>query len=313
MQVIDRLDAIAPAEFAAGSCIAIGKFDGLHRGHRAILARLVDEAREGGNRTVVLTFRNNPLSFLSPEACPLPLMSPEQRLEAFAEAGIDVCVMVEFDAGFASIPAEEFVTDVLVGKLNAKHVIMGADFRFGHRGAGDGVLLRELGERLGFGAEIVDWVDDGSGQVSSSRVREAVASGDVGSATRMLGRPPAVRGEVVRGDARGREIGFPTANLGGRIEGLVPADGVYAGTAVVDGVERIAAISVGNNPTFTPDAQSRVEAFLLDFDGDLYGKRIEVRFAHRLRGMERYESLDALLEQMGADVARTRELIAAGE
>ena len=313
MEIIDRLDAIRPEEFAAGSCIAIGKFDGLHRGHRAILSRLVDEARESGSRTVVLTFRNNPLSFLKPEACPLPLMSPEQRLEAFAAAGIDVCVMVEFDAEFASIPAEEFVTDVLVGRLGARHVIMGADFRFGHRGAGDGALLSELGARLGFGAEVVDWVDEGSEQVSSSRVREAVAAGEVDRAARMLGRAPAVRGEVVRGDARGREIGFPTANLGGRIEGLVPADGVYAGTALVDGVERIAAISVGNNPTFTPDAQSRVEAFLLDFDGDLYGERIEVRFAHRLRGMERYDSLDALLEQMHADVARTRELIAGGE
>nr|WP_233613699.1 bifunctional riboflavin kinase/FAD synthetase [Leucobacter edaphi] len=298
-----------PADTGAGSCVAIGKFDGLHLGHQAILRRLVEEARADGLRTVVVTFRNNPLSYLKPEACPQPLMSPEQRLEAFEEAGIDLCVMVEFDADFARIPAEDFVADVLVGRLGAKHVIMGADFRFGHRGAGDGELLAELGERFGFTAEVVDWVGHGDDQVSSSRVRAAVAAGDVDAAARMLGRAPAVRGEVVRGDARGREIGFPTANLGGRIEGLVPADGVYAGWTTIEGERRIAAISVGNNPTFTPEGQSRVEAFLLDFDGDLYGKRMRVEFAHRLRGMERYDSLDALLEQMDADVQRTRDLL----
>lgn len=240
-------------------------------------------------------------------------MSREQRLEGFEAAGVDDCVMIEFDEAVASIPAADFVRGVLVGRLRAKHIIMGADFRFGHRGAGDGELLRELGERYGFKAETLQLVAaDGTGQVSSSRVREAVLAGDVEAAGRMLGRSPVVRGEVVRGDARGREIGFPTANLGGEIEGLVPADGVYAGWAVLgegDADPRPAAISVGNNPTFTPDALSRVEAFLLDFSGDLYGQRIEVRFAHRLRGMERYDSLDALLEQMRADVVRTRELL----
>lgn len=309
MQVFESLDGIDPAEFSGGSCIAIGKFDGLHRGHQAILRRLGEESEGGALRTVVVTFRNNPLSFLRPEACPHPLMSPEQRLEAFEAAGIDVCVMVEFDAAFASIPAEEFVTDVLVGKLGARHVIMGADFRFGHRGAGDGALLTKLGAEYGFDAEIVDWVDDVSGQVSSSRVREAMGRGDVETVARMFDRLPAVRGEVVHGDARGRDLGFPTANLGGRIEGLVPADGVYAGFATIRGVRRQAAISVGNNPTFTPDEQSRVEAFVLDFSGDLYGERIEVEFAKRLRGTERFESLEALVEQMHRDVAETRELL----
>lgn len=310
MQIIDSVDAIQRADFAAGSCIAIGKFDGLHLGHQAILERMRTTAEESGARSVAFTFSNHPLSFLRPDACPRPLMSREQRIEAIAGLGLDACVMVEFNADFASIPAEDFVVDVLVGKLNAKHIIMGADFRFGHRGAGDGELLRALGEKHGFVAEVLDWVeDDEEGQVSSSRIREALLAGDVEAAGRMTGRPVAVRGEVVHGDARGRELGFPTANLGGHVEGLVPADGVYAGWAVLDGVSHPAAISVGNNPTFTPNEVSRVEAFILDFADDLYGQTMEVRFAHHLRGMVRFDSLDALIVQMDADVVETRALL----
>lgn len=315
MRIIRSLDAIDPELFVAGTSIAIGKFDGIHLGHRAILERLCDTAREDFLLPVVVTFANNPLGYLRPEACPQPLMSVEQRIEAFEAAGVDTCVMIEFDETVASIPAEQFVADVLVARLGARRIIMGADFRFGHRGAGDGALLAELGERFGFEAEVIELVADGAagadGQVSSSRIRAAVQAGDVEAAGAMLGRAPVVRGEVVHGDARGREIGFPTANLGGRIEGLVPADGVYAGLVLLDGEDelRVAAISVGNNPTFTPDAQSRVEAFLLDYGGDLYGRRIEVRFTHRLRGTERFDSLEALLTQMDADVLRTRELL----
>ncbi len=310
MRIVPSLAELRSEDFAQGSCIAVGKFDGLHLGHQSILDRLLEEARAEGQLSVVFTFANNPLSYLSPERCPQPLMSREQRLEAFAAAGVDVCVMVEFDADFAAIPATDFVTHVLVEQLHARHVIMGADFRFGHHGAGDGPLLRELGARLGFTAEIVEWVvDPALGSVSSSEARDAVIRGDVAAASRMLGRPPVVRGEVVHGDARGREIGYPTANLGGFVEGLVPADGVYAGWVKRGGTRLVAAISVGNNPTFTPDAQSRVEANILDFSDDLYGERIEVQFAHRLRGMERYDSLEALLEQMAADVVETRRLL----
>lgn len=315
MLVFESLDEIDPGVFAAGSCVAVGKFDGLHLGHQAILRQLdraaeKDAATGERSRTVVFTFANNPLSYLNPAQCPHPLMSRAQRLAAFADAGVDVCVMVEFDEAFSQIPAESFVTDVLVGKLRARHVVMGDDFRFGHRGAGDGALLERFGAELGFRAELVEWVaDNGGEQVSSSRVREALAAGDVETAHRMLGRPAVVRGEVVHGDARGRELGFPTANLGGEIEGYVPADGVYSGWVVIDGVRREAAISVGNNPTFTPDEQSRVEAFILDFDGDLYGESMEVQFTHRLRGTVAFESLVALIDQMHADVSRTRELL----
>lgn len=320
MEVIRTLDAIRAEDFAGGASVAIGKFDGLHRGHRAILDRVRDTARADGLRSVVFTFASNPLGFLKPEACPRPLMSREQRLDAFAAEGIDVCVMVEFDAAFASIPADEFVADVLVGRLGAKHVVLGGDFRFGYRGDGDGELLRRLGPELGFTVEVVDWVlGPGLGHVSSSKLREAVSSGDVAAAANMLGRPFSVRGEVVHGDARGRELGFPTANLGGHIEGLVPADGVYAGWVRIgghdepggEGGERwLAAISVGNNPTFTPDEQSRVEAFLLDFEGDLYGRRMEVEFAHRLRGTVAFDGIEPLVAQVRSDVERTRQLLA---
>ncbi|MBP1327135.1 riboflavin kinase/FMN adenylyltransferase [Leucobacter exalbidus] len=316
MLVFESLDALDPAVFATGSCVAVGKFDGLHRGHQAILQQLeraaTCDAEQGErSRTVVLTFANNPLSYLNPAHCPHPLMSKAQRLAAFADAGVDVCVMLEFDEKLASIPAHDFVADVLVEKLRARHIVMGADFRFGHRGAGDGALLEQLGAELGFRAELVEWVEDNEGeQMSSSRVREALAVGDVEAAQRMLGRAAVVRGEVVHGDARGRELGFPTANLGGNLEGFVPADGVYSGWVVIDGVRREAAISVGNNPTFTPNEQSRVEAFILDFEGDLYGQAMEVHFAHRLRGMVKFESLVALIDQMHDDVARARVLLA---
>lgn len=316
MLVFESLDDLDPAVFAAGSCVAVGKFDGLHRGHQEILRHL-DRAAERDaadgerSRTVVLTFANNPLSYLVPENCPRPLMSRAQRLAAFADAGVDVCVMVDFDEALSRIPATEFVTDVLVNKLHARHIVMGADFRFGYRGAGDGALLERLGRERGFGAELVEWVEDNGGeQVSSSRIREALAAGDVESAHRMLGRPPTVSGEIVHGDARGRELGFPTANLGGELEGFVPADGVYAGWVVIDEVRREAAISVGNNPTFTPTEQSRVEAFILDFEGDLYGKSMDVLFTHRLRGTVAFESLDALIDEMHDDVSRARVLLA---
>lgn len=306
MRIIETLETIDPADFPEGSAVAIGKFDGIHLGHRAILERVRGAAPL---RSVVFTFANNPLSLLRPERCPRPLTSREQRIEAFETAGIDCCAMVEFDADLAAIPAEEFVERVLVGRLNAKLVVLGGDFRFGRGGAGDPDLLRRMGERLGFSVDVVGWVtDEGPQQVSSSRIREVILAGDVVAATRMLGREPSVRGEVVHGDARGRELGFPTANLGGRIEGLVPADGVYAGRAVIGGVAHPAAISVGVNLTFEPDGEPRVEAYLLDFSGDLYGERIEVRFAERLRGMERFDSLDALVAQMRTDVERTRAL-----
>lgn len=311
MLTYTSLDAIPADAFARGTAVAIGKFDGVHRGHRALIERIAEVAAERNLEPLVFTFENNPLSQLRPEVCPPPIMSAAQRLEAIAGLGAGVCVMVPFDAELAAVPAEEYVERILVGGLSTRHLCVGADFRFGHRGLGDVELLRALGERLGFTVEVIGDVEDPElGRVSSSAIREAVMSGDVALAGRMMDRPLTLRGTVVHGDARGRELGFPTANLGGEIEGIRPADGVYAGWAVVDGERFHAAISVGANITFEPEGTPRVEAFIIDFEGDLYGKRIEVQFAKRLRGMVAFSGIETLVARMREDVRETRELLA---
>ncbi len=311
MRLHESLESIPAGAFEGGTAVAIGKFDGVHLGHRALLSRIADVAEQRGLEPVVFTFANNPLSFLRPEACPQPIMSKRQRLEALEQAGVTACVIPPFDEALAMLPAEQFVEDVLVGRLHVRHLCVGADFRFGRAGAGDPDLLRRMGEEHGFEVEVIDFVEaEGLGRVSSSRVREAVLQGDVESAARMLDRPLAVRGEVVRGDARGRELGFPTANLGGELEGLVPADGVYAGWAVVGGERYAAAVSVGANITFDPDGEPRVEAYLIDFSGDLYGRIVELRFVRRLRGMAAFASVEALVERMHEDVRETRLILA---
>jgi riboflavin kinase/FMN adenylyltransferase len=310
MRVFDSLGSIPEHEFSRGTAVAIGKFDGVHRGHQALLHRVFEVAEARDLDPAVFTFANNPLCFLRPDLCPLPLMSREQRLEALAAEGVDSCVMVPFDAELAAVPAEQFVEQVLVGQLRVRHICVGADFRFGHRGMGDTALLVQMGKKLGFSVEIIrDVADQELGKVSSSNVRAALTQGDVDSAGRMLGRPATLRGVVVRGDARGRELGFPTANLGGEIEGFVPADGVYAGWAIIDGAPHVAAISVGANVTFDPAGQRRVEAYVLDFDQDIYDQPIEVCFAQRLREMTAFADVAALIERMKEDVRETRELL----
>ena len=310
MRVFLSLDSVTDEDFSRGTAVAIGKFDGVHLGHQMILSRLNRVADARQLDAVAFTFANNPLSLLRPEECPVPLMSTSQRLAAIASTGVSACVMVEFDEALASTPADDYVAQILVAKLRARHVIVGEDFRFGHRGAGDIELLERMGETHGFAVEVVNSVDDPEiGRISSTAVRRAIEGGDAELATRMLGRPLAVEGDVVHGEARGRDLGFPTANLGGDIEGLVPADGVYAGWATVGEEAHPAAISVGTNPTFTDVGQSRVEAFLLDFSGDLYGKRLRVSFTHYLRGMVTYTGEADLIAQMHDDVARTRVLL----
>lgn len=315
MRIYESIDSVPDGTFERGTAIAIGKFDGVHRGHQALLAGIASVAERQGLEPLVFTFLNNPLSYLRPDICPQPLMSRDQRVEALADSGVNTCVMVPFDASLAEVSAEEFVERILVNTLHVKHLCVGSDFRFGHKGAGDDELLIREGARLGFTVEVIPQVeDDEHGRVSSSRVREAITQGDVDVAARMSGRPVSVRGEVVHGDARGRELGFPTANLGetaasGDLEGLVPADGVYAGWAIVDGVRHAAAISVGVNLTFDPEGTPRVEAYLIDFDRELYGERIELQFVKRLRGMVAFAGVDELVERIHEDVRLTRQLL----
>jgi len=309
-----------PAEVPAGfgpSVVAIGKFDGVHSGHRAVIDRARVAAEDAGARVVAVTFDRNPLSLLRPELCPQPVCSVEQKLDLLAAAGVDATLVLRFDVQLAALEPRAFVEHVLLG-LGVVTVMVGDDFRFGHGGVGDPDLLAALGAELGFGVDVVGDVQGGGRRVSSTWVRDLLAAGDVEGAARLLGRPHAVQGEVVHGLKRGRELGYPTANLSPDAEGFIPADGVYAGWLIdldVDGTAVTtrypAAISVGTNPTFDDVPTRQVEAYVLDqTDLDLYGHRVQIHFTHRIRGMVAFEGVDALIVQMDDDVTRVRAALA---
>jgi riboflavin kinase/FMN adenylyltransferase len=302
-----------PAEVPPTS-VTVGTFDGVHRGHRRLLDRVVADAGDG-SMPVAVTFDPHPLAVIRPDLAPALLTSIPHRLELFADAGIEGVLAIQFTPELALESAEHFATRVLAQTLNARHVVVGRNFRFGHRAAGDVVTLTELGRELGFHVTVVDLEPlEGEAPVSSTAVRAMVASGDVSAAAEALGRPHRLSGTVVTGDRRGRELGYPTANLDVAVGTAIPADGVYAGWLRAQGEPdtwRRAAISIGTNPTFN-GIDRRVEAHVLDApEGfDLYGLWADVDFVARLRGMERFESLEALIAQMGADVRQTREVLA---
>ncbi|NJI58731.1 bifunctional riboflavin kinase/FAD synthetase [Microbacterium oxydans] len=300
----------SPEEVPAGfgpSAVAIGKFDGVHAGHRAVIARLNEAAAATGSRSVAVTFDRNPLATIRPDRCPENVVTVDRKLELLGDLGIDATLVLTFDQEMAARSAEDFVVEILVGSLQVSTVLVGQDFRFGHRGAGTPELLRELGPRYGFSVEVVDdvYLSGSTRRVSSSWVRELLMEGDVASAATVLGRYPDVRGEVVHGLKRGRELGFPTANLSTIVDAFVPADGVYAGWLVDHdtGIRHPSAISVGTNPTFDDVLVRQVEAHVLGETGlDLYGHDVTVEFVARLRGMVAFEGIEKLMEQMGADV-----------
>ncbi|WP_312677602.1 bifunctional riboflavin kinase/FAD synthetase [Microbacterium sp.] len=307
-----------PAEVPAGfgpSVVAIGKFDGVHSGHRAVIDRARVTATDAGAQVVAVTFDRNPLSLLRPELCPEPLSSVDQKLGLLAEAGVDATLVLRFDAELAALEPRAFVEHVLV-RLGVVTVMVGDDFRFGRGGVGDPVLLQRLGEEYGFDVDVVGDVQGGGRRVSSSWVRDLLAAGDVEGAARLLGRAHTVTGEVVHGLKRGRELGFPTANLSADAEGFIPADGIYAGWLVdlggPDDASSVttrypAAISVGTNPTFDDVPLRQVEAYVLDETTlDLYGHRVQIQFTHRIRGMVAFEGIDALIAQITDDVAQVR-------
>ncbi len=298
-----------------GAVVTIGAYDGVHRGHQALLRLVHDLATARGLEAVVVTFDRHPAEIVRPESAPLLLTTLDQKLELLAATGVvDHAVVVKFDAVRATETAEEFVNGVLVGVLNTKLVVVGADFHFGHRRAGNVALLEAMGARLGFeviGLGLVA-AEPGAQPFSSTRVRALVADGEMRAAAELLGRPHSVRGLVERGDRRGRELGYPTANVAVAANACLPSDGVYAGTFVDgQGVERPAAISLGRRPTFYDERGLRLlEPFILDFDGDLYDQQVEVRFHHRLRGQMKFDGVDPLIAQMRLDVAATRRLMA---
>ncbi|MES2094001.1 MAG: bifunctional riboflavin kinase/FAD synthetase [Actinomycetota bacterium] len=298
-----------PEDFGP-SAVTIGKFDGVHVGHRRVIARLREEAEAAGLVSTVLTFDRHPLALLRPEQCPESLTSNEQKRAVLETTGIDTAVMIEFTRALSLERPEEFVRDVLVDALHAKLVFVGPDFRFGHRGLGTVEQLEGLGEANGFAVRTVDAVRPyGDRVISSTWIRELLATGRVGEAAALLERAPTVRGVVVPGEHRGRELGYPTANLARTVEGFVPADGIYAAYATVDGRTMPAAVSIGNNPTFAGVPDRQIEAHLLDEDLDLYGKTVEIAFVDYIRAMEKFASVGELVTRMTVDEARVRELL----
>lgn len=282
------------------SAVTIGKFDGVHRGHRAVLERLTADA--AGIRTVVITFDRHPDAVLRPETAPEPLLSIDQKTEALVDTGVDLVVVLPFTAEFAALTADEFVDRVLVDGLSAALVLVGADFRYGSRGTGTVDTLRAAGERAAFTVALVDDVCEHDGtRISSTGIRGMLATGLIAEATEALGRPHRIRSLVVHGHQRGRELGYPTANLARDAEGYIPADGVYACWLHVAGERYGAAVSIGNNPTFGDVPEKTVEAHAIDAHLDLYDQRVELEFVDYVRPMHKFDSADALAEQMGRD------------
>ena len=309
-----------PGPWSTGSVVTIGAFDGVHGGHRRVLQLVRELADARGLDAVCVTFDEHPARVVRPDSAPRLLTDTEHKLELLAAADlVDLVAVLTFDAERAAESAEEFVQEVLVERLAARLVVVGADFHFGRGRGGDVAMLDRVGADLGFeviGLGLVAPADDPQHEAySSTRVRGLLAAGDVAGAAALLGRPHEVRGTVVHGDARGRELGFPTANVPVDDGILLPADGIYAGTLRTDdGIERPAAISLGRRPTFYADqGASLLEAHVLDFTGDLYDRPVAVRFVERLRGEERFDSVEALVEQMGRDCERARQILGVPE
>lgn len=298
---------------ADGSVITIGTFDGVHIGHRELLDRTDRLAAELNVPSVVITFDRHPASVVRPESAPRVLTDLDHRLELLGETGIDHAYVLRFDERRSLEPPEEFVREVVLGTWHARTAVVGPDFHFGHRRRGDVIALEEAGARYGFKVATIESVDDPelAAPVSSEAVRHALSGSNISLANRLLGRSHEVRGVVEHGDHRGREMGFPTANVAVAGDIHLPADGVYAGWYErPDGSVHRSAISIGRRPTFyAENGLLLVEAHLLDFDDDLYGEYAGVRIGHWLRGQTRFGSIDDLRAQLARDVAATRRLL----
>lgn len=293
-----------------GAVVTIGVYDGVHLGHRALIGRVCAMATELGAGSAVVTFDRHPATVVRPDSAPLLLTDLEQRIELLASTGVDRTLVLHFDEERAHESAEDFVREILVGCLGARAVVVGHDFHFGRNRGGNVPMLQEMGAELGFDVLGINLVADEaeSEVVSSTRIRGLLAAGDVAGAAKLLGRPHEVRGIVQHGDARGRDLGFPTANVAVPADILLPADGIYAGWYErPNGDVHATAMSLGRRPTFYEDADlSLLECYLLDFEGDLYDEPARVRFVERLRGEVKFDSIEALVEQMSKDVDEAR-------
>jgi riboflavin kinase/FMN adenylyltransferase len=302
MDVYRRLEDVPSV--SGGRAIAVGTFDGVHLGHRRVIGSALEWGRENGSQVAVVTFDPHPLELLRPDDPPHLVSSTAIKADLIAGLEVDELVVIPFTEEFSRLEAEDFCRDVLAGVLGARYVSVGENFRFGHRARGDASLLRSRDE---FATEVVPIVEHGGAPISSTRIRELIERGDATGASELLGGPFQLEGIVTKGDRRGRSLGVPTANVKPGPNVLVPGIGIYAGRAL----GHPAAISVGVRPTFGEHGPLLIEAYLLDFEGDLYGETLRVVFLERLRDELRFDSAEELMEQMRRDLERTRQIVLA--
>ena len=297
------LDQATPA----ARTVALGSFDGVHLGHRRVIESAIAAAAERRTRSSVVTFEPHPIVVLRPELAPHELSTPQRRSQLVAELGPDELIVIRFDHAFSQIEHDQFAERVLHDKLGARLVIVGRNYRYGHRAQGSIETLAASGQRLGFDVQPAPLLELDGAPVSSSRIRDLFSAGEVEHAARLLGRAPWLEGVIVRGDGRGRELGFATANLESAPRSAMPAIGIYAGRAHLPEESRAAAISVGYNPTFSDERERvRVEAHLLDFDRDIYGQPLRIEFMRRLRGEQRFDTVEDLVAQVHRDIDDVR-------
>jgi riboflavin kinase/FMN adenylyltransferase len=306
MRIVRGLESYPPD--APPAAVALGVFDGIHLAHVKILAEAVARARQAGLSAVACTFDPHPAQVLQPDRAPVPISTLDERLTLIGKTGVEATLVLPFTRTLAGMEPEAFVKDILVGRLHAREVVVGYNHTFGRGARGDARLLQELSDRLGFRAHVIPPLLIDGVPVSSTEVRVALREGDVGRARRYLGRPYAIRGEVVQGAGRGRTLGFPTANIKPDLSLLVPA-GVYAGHVEVGGGRHGAVVNIGVRPTFD-EHQLVMEAHLLDFVGVLYGAAVKLSFVLRLRAERKFAGVEALRQQIATDVAQARQTLA---
>jgi riboflavin kinase / FMN adenylyltransferase len=291
--------------------VTVGMFDGVHRGHRLLFGKVFEEAKRLDARSAVVTFDPHPLDVLAPSKAPCLLTTLDQRLKLFENEGFDIALVLPFNKELAALTPQQFAKAALVEELHVRKILVGEDFRFGHKRSGDIETLREIGKADGFEAEAIGLLGGRDDKVSSTDIRKLVAQGDVEGAAAMLGHPFKLAGKVVEGDKRGRVLGFPTANLQPHPRACLTGSGVYAGWWHWSGRRLPGAINVGVRPTFKEGAPPLCEIYVLDFEGDLYGQEGEVEFTAFLRPEEKFADAESLIQQMELDVSRTREILGA--
>ena len=312
MNVFRSLEELTHAP--RGVYIAIGVFDGVHLGHQRVIAQARDDARAAGGMSVVLTFDPHPMRVLQPEKAPLLLTSTEHKLKLIEQLGVDACLLLTFDRPFSETPPETFISMIADARIHLREICVGSRFRFGYNRAGDVRLIEKLAPAHGFTVKEIHSVHTGDGEmISSTGIRQHVLQGRIDRAAQLLGRPFSVLGVVEQGDHRGHKLGYPTANLNPHNE-VLPPNGVYAVRVLVKNEKLGGVVNIGVRPTFAEGEHKRVlEAHIFDFDRDLYGQEVEVVFLKKLREEKKFDSVDALKQQIAADVQAAREIVTKGE